>query len=103
MTVAGGSAGSFVIGDQHLEGAGVGYALARRVVSDMPVTVMLIESADLDESATSSAGTMVLPIHALGTRYMAMTYQQLSTPEIDAHAFGGAAGRGPAGRPGCAK
>jgi hypothetical protein len=88
MAIAGGSAGSFIIGDQHLEGAGVGYALARRVVSDTPVTVMLIESADLDEAATSSAGTMVLPIHALGTRYMAMTYQQQSTPEIDVLAGG---------------
>ena len=91
-TVASGSAGSFTIGDQHLEGAGVGVALARRVVSDTPVTVMLIESADLDESATSSAGTLVLPIHALGTHYMAMTYPQAATPEIEALALLG--GRG---------
>jgi hypothetical protein len=57
---------------------------ARRVVSDAPVTVMMVESGDGDHMASSSAGTMVLPAHALGTNYMTMSYQQFDTPKIDA-------------------
>ena len=83
MTIPGGRAGSFTIANQHVEGGGIGAALARRVISDAPVTVMLLESADLDETSTSSAGTLVLPVHALGTHYMAMSYRQQTTPEID--------------------
>ena len=56
----------------------------RRVVSDAPVTVMMVESDDADSMATSSAGTMVLPAHALGTNYMTMSYQQVDTIKVDA-------------------
>jgi len=57
---------------------------ARRVVSDAPVTVMMVESDDADNMASSSSGTMVLPAHALGTLYMTMSYQQFETPKVDA-------------------
>ena len=45
---------------------------------------MMVESGDADSMASSSAGTMVLPAHALGTNYMTMSYQQFDTPKIDA-------------------
>jgi hypothetical protein len=57
---------------------------ARRVVSDAPVTVMMVESDDADSMATSSSGTMVLPAHALGTNYMTLSYQQVDTVKVDA-------------------
>ncbi len=40
------------------------------------------------------AGTMLLPVHVLGSRYRVMTYQQAETPDIAATAkSGGGAGR----------
>jgi hypothetical protein len=91
--VAGGSAGGITVGDRHIEETTFGLALARRVVSDTPVTVMIVQSDDADRDATSSSGTMLLPFHALGYQYMTMSYQQSATPEMVkvAGALGGAA------------
>jgi len=93
IAVAGGSAGSFTVGDRHIEETQFGLALARRVVSDTPVTVMIVQSDDANRDATSSSGTMLLPFHALGYQYMTMSYQQNATPEMVkvAGALGGAA------------
>lgn len=55
-----------------------------RLNSDRPVTVAQIESDDVNRDAKSSGGTMLLPVHLLGTHYMAMTYPQMQTPEIAA-------------------
>jgi hypothetical protein len=55
---------------------------AIRVSSDRPVTVVEIESDDASESATSSGGTMVLPLQSLGVDYRAVTYPQAATPAI---------------------
>jgi len=63
-------------------GTDYGGALARRVVSDVPVTVLVVQSDDANHDATSSSGTMLLPDHAIGMRYMAMTYQQLPTARM---------------------
>ena len=82
LTIAGTSAGSFTVTSTPVQGGGLGPGLARRIVSDVPVTVMVVQSDDADHDATSSAGTMLLPDHALGHRYMAMTYQQSATPRM---------------------
>ena len=88
IAVAAGSAASFTAVKPLVEAAPPGYPqdppTARRVVSDAPVTVMMVESDDADNMASSSSGTMVLPAHALGTNYMTMSYQQVDTPKIDA-------------------
>ena len=46
------------------------------------MTVAQIESDDVNRDAQSSGGTMLLPVHVLGTHYMVMTYPQAQTPEI---------------------
>ena len=94
MMVVGGRAGSFTFRPRQLiEGTQTSLAAARRVVSDLPVTVMIVQSDDADRDATSSSGTMLLPFHALGNQYMTMSYQQNATPEVlaIAGALGGAA------------
>lgn len=98
ITIAAGGAGSFTTAKIPVVAAGSDVppsepAPARRVVSDTPVTVMMVESDDEDNRASSSSGTMVLPAHSLGTKYMTMSYQQVATAKIDAVAGsrGGAA------------
>ena len=44
--------------------------------SDQPVTVSEIESDNVDSLATSSGGTMVLPLQSLGTDHRVITYAQ---------------------------
>lgn len=89
ITVAPGRAGSFTIAKAPVEAEGADASppdppSARRVVSDTPVTVMMVESDDTNNRANSSSGTMVLPAHSLGTKYMTMSYQQVDTTKIDA-------------------
>ena len=75
-------------------GDGVSPKAALRISSDRPVTVAEIESDDVESVATSSGGTMVLPLQSLGTSYQAMTYRQDATGDV-----GQTAGsRGGAGR-----
>jgi hypothetical protein len=57
---------------------------ALRLNSDRPVTVAQIQSDDANRDAQSSGGTMLLPVHVLGSHYMVMTYPQAQTPEIAA-------------------
>jgi hypothetical protein len=77
-----GSASSFVIPDHHLEGGGLGAALAFRIVSDAPITATLIQSDDRAETSRNTGGTVLVPAHALGIDYMVMTYPQIATPQI---------------------
>ncbi len=98
VSVAAGGATSFSVVKPQVEvspqdGPSPDPPAARRVVSDAPVTVMMVESDDADSMATSSSGTMVLPAHALGTNYMTMSYQQVDTIKVDAipGSLGGAA------------
>jgi IgGFc binding protein len=66
--------------------------VARRLTSQVPVTVMLVQSDNADGTATSSSGTLILPAHALGTRYMVMAYPQHATDKVEslAGSWGGA-------------
>ena len=48
------------------------------------MTVAQIQSDDVNQDAQSSGGTMLLPVHVLGTHYMVMTYPQEQTPAIAA-------------------
>jgi hypothetical protein len=82
ITLGPGAAGTFSLSDSHLEGSGKGARLARRVSSDMPITVMALQSDDATADASSSAGTLVLPAHVLGTDYMAITYKQVNTAKV---------------------
>ncbi|HEY2899046.1 MAG TPA: IgGFc-binding protein [Polyangia bacterium] len=79
-------AGRFDVPSQHVEGVGVGQALAFRLQSDQPLTAMLIESDDRTEMSQSTGGTMLLPSQALGNEYMVMTYPQRLLPELSATA-----------------
>ena len=45
------------------------------------MTVAQIQSDDSDENAQSSGGTMLLPVHVLGSHYLVMTYPQAQTPD----------------------
>jgi hypothetical protein len=65
------------------EGGGYGPRAALRVSTDNPVTAEHIQGDDAAETASSSGGTMLLPVQALGRRYMAITYPQADEPKID--------------------
>ena len=93
FAIEGGRARSFTVTSQPLQGPGYAPGVARRIVSDQPVTVMVVQSDNRDFKANSSSGTLLLPVHALGMRYMAMTYRQNQTDAIAqlAGALGGAA------------
>jgi IgGFc binding protein len=67
---------------------------ALRVSSDRPVTLVEIESDDSSQSASSSGGTMILPVQSLGLDYRAVTYPQAATPAV----AGTPGSRGGAGR-----
>ena len=71
-----------VAGVQVGESGGLQEKGGLRLRSDRPVTVAQIQSDDVNRDAQSSGGTMLLPVHVLGTHYMVMTYPQKQTPEI---------------------
>jgi hypothetical protein len=81
-TIDPGKAQTFTMVADPVQGPGYGSAVARLVVSDAPVTVMIVQSDDDFHAATSSSGTFVLPDHAIGTRYMPVTYNQTATPRM---------------------
>lgn len=62
---------------------GVSPAAAIRVVADRPVTIAQVQSDDREQRATSSAGTIILPVHVLGSRYRAVTVPQNGGPPVD--------------------
>jgi len=61
---------------------GVTKKAALRISSDQPVTVSEIESDNVDSLATSSGGTMVLPLQSLGTDHRVVTYPQEATNDV---------------------
>jgi IgGFc binding protein len=77
----------------QVTGVGVSLKAALRISSDQPVTVSEIESDDVASVATSSGGTMVLPLQSLGSVYLAVTYPQELTSDVQmtAGSRGGAA------------
>lgn len=82
--VAPGAAARLSIGGLAVEMSGTRQMAGLRIISDLPVTVAQIQSDDSDETALSSGGTIVLPVHVLGTHYRVMTYPQAETPDIAA-------------------
>jgi len=72
-----------VLPGRLFEGGGYGSQAAYRLTSDVPVTAAHIQSDDDSEAGTSSGGTMLLPVQALGRRYMAITYPQVSEPKLE--------------------
>lgn len=92
-TIAAGTAARLSVAGFKVSDTGVKEAGALRVTSNQPVTVAQIQSDDGNHGASSSGGTMVLPVHVLGQHYLIMTYPQIDTPAIDATP-GGAGGRG---------
>jgi IgGFc binding protein len=84
VQVASGASGRLVPGAGVVVPRGVGTtpAAAIRISSDRPVTVIEIESDDANESATSTGGTMVLPLQSLGIDYRAVTYPQAGTQAV---------------------
>ncbi len=73
--------------------SGVRVGAALRVSSNQPVTVQQIQSDDSGENAQSSGGTMLLPVHVLGSHYLVMTYRQVDTAAVSGADSAGGAGR----------
>jgi hypothetical protein len=82
VQVAAGSAGRLQFGGLEVTNPGINALGAVRVASDRPITVAEIESDDGAQPATSSSGTVVLPLQALGSNYRAVTYPQEATHDV---------------------
>jgi hypothetical protein len=75
----------FQLADDHLEGGGLAPRRAVRVTSDLPVSVAHVQSDDSAAAgSTSTGGTLLLPLHVLGSRYRAVMYPQVATPQLQA-------------------
>lgn len=93
-SIAGGGASTRLsISAAEVTATGISPAAALRISSDRPVTVAEIESDDVVLPATSSGGTMILPLQALGTDHRVVTYPQQTSPDVEnaAGSRGGAA------------
>jgi hypothetical protein len=63
---------------------GVTQAGAFRLTSDAPIMVAQLVSSDAAHDASSSGGTILLPVHALTAGYLAVTFQQIATTQVTA-------------------
>jgi IgGFc binding protein len=86
LQVATGQSGRLVPDSDDRVPTGIGTTpfAAVRISSDRPVTVVEIESDDSGQDATSTGGTMVLPLQSLGVDYRVVTYPQAATQAIAA-------------------
>jgi hypothetical protein len=83
-SIAGGGASARLpISAAEVTATGLSPQAALRISSDRPVTVAEVESDDLTVPATSSGGTMILPLQALGTDYRAVAYRQQTSPDVE--------------------
>jgi hypothetical protein len=83
MSVAPMRSARFEISDPPFQDSGSAVQLAFRVSTDRPVTVSHIQSDDSVEGGSTSTGaTILLPEHALGQHYRAVTYPQVATPRL---------------------
>lgn len=83
-SIAGGGASARLpISAAEVTATGLSPQAALRISSDRPVTVAEVESDDLSVPATSSGGTMILPLQALGTDYRAVAYRQQTSPDVE--------------------
>ena len=78
----GGTSARLSVSAFEVANAGVTPQGALRISTDRPVTVAEIESDDAQSPATSTGGTMILPLQALGLDYRAVTYPQQATPNL---------------------
>jgi hypothetical protein len=62
--------------------AGLAVGAALQLASDQPVSAAHVQSDDMNEIATNSGGTLLLPAHVLGQHYMAVTYPQVAKPKL---------------------
>jgi len=89
-----GTAASLPITGQQVIASGLNHGGGLRIVSDEPITVAEVESDALVQPPTSSGGTALLPIQALGANYRVVTYPQAATPDVlDVVGSRGGAGR----------
>ncbi len=77
-----GASAGLPISALEVTAAGLSHQAAIRISSDRPVTVAEIESDDVQSVATSSGGTMILPLQALGFSYQAVAYPQHASPDV---------------------
>ena len=84
MQINSGSSGRFALQGRQVMDVGVNPKAALRISSNRPVTVAEIESDDIGMPATSSGGTMLLPLQSLGGAYRVITYTQQTTPDVQA-------------------
>jgi hypothetical protein len=82
LQVPAGSSGRLQWGGLEVTSPGLTSLGAVRVSSDRPITVAEIESDGGSQPATSSSGTMLLPVQSLGTSYRAVTYPQEATADV---------------------
>jgi hypothetical protein len=82
-TIAGGAAARLPIADLQIEKSGPQNG-GLRLTATQPVTVAQIQSDDGDNRASSSGGTMLLPVQVLGRRHLVMVYPQKQTVAIAA-------------------
>ena len=82
VPIAAGKAASLPITAREVVSAGLSRQAALRISSDRPITVAEIESDDLTTVATSSGGTMILPLQALGSSYQPVAYPQHASPDV---------------------
>jgi hypothetical protein len=71
-----------VIPAPQVTAVGVTRKAALRIRSDQPVTVSEVESDNVDIPATSSGGTMLLPLQSLGEDHRVITYAQAPTNDV---------------------
>ena len=97
-TIAAGAAARLSIAGLQIEAARPEEDGGLRLTASQPVTVAQIQSDDGNHDASSSGGTMLLPVQVLGRRHLVMVYPQKQTAAIAAtaeqHGRRGAPARG---------
>jgi hypothetical protein len=83
-TIAAGAAARLPIAGLEIETAGPHDDGGLRLTASQPVTVAQIQSDDSNHDASSSGGTMLLPVQVLGHRHLVMVYPQKQTAAIAA-------------------
>ncbi|MFL5304876.1 MAG: IgGFc-binding protein [Polyangia bacterium] len=82
VQIPAGSSGRLQVPGLEVTNPGINPLGAVRVSSDRPISVAEIESDDDLQPATSSSGTVVLPLQSLGSNYRAVTYPQEATHDV---------------------
>jgi IgGFc binding protein len=80
--VAAGASGRLTETGHAAAGAGVLPQAALRVSSQQPITLAEIVGDDASQTASSSGGTMLLPMQSLGKQHLAVAYPQVPTSDV---------------------